>query len=505
MRVNLVQILRSHFFWLVIFFWSLRLTNLTTIPIYNDEAIYLDWGWRELHAPGHLFYSLYDAKPPLLMWLFGLAEMVIPNPLLAGRLVGVIFGFVTFLGIYLVARRLYDQFVACLAVLLYTVIPIFSFFDRQALMESAVGAVGVWIFYGLVRWQDSRSLIWAPVVGGVTGLGLFIKGSAVIFVVLAAGFLAWDLVHRRQVRQTLFFSYLAGLTAVIILLPLLSQGEFWRTLPSNTRFSLSGAEIASVPLLHWANNFWKNAQIVFWHLTPTLVVLTLVGLVHKQTKFPLLMYWLAGGIICQTLIIRSVVERYLVGYLPLSVVAAAAVFAAYRKINDRNFFPTGIFFLWPVAITAIQLVNPPGYFDLMGRFSRFAQREYIDGITSGYGINHAVAFFSEKARFGPIFVGVALNTGNPESAILITMSRNKNIRTGYFDGRLLGPESQGATCLKANLPVYFVSRTAELAWLDRFLVLDRQVVNPYNSNLIGIYRVDASCRGPSVDLSAIWY
>ena len=33
-----------------------RLSNLTLLPIFNDEAIYLDWGWRETHSAGNLYY-----------------------------------------------------------------------------------------------------------------------------------------------------------------------------------------------------------------------------------------------------------------------------------------------------------------------------------------------------------------------------------------------------------------------------------------------------------------
>ena len=49
---------------LTIFYFVFRLVNLTKLPIFNDEAIYLDWGWRETHRAGFLYYSLYDAKQP---------------------------------------------------------------------------------------------------------------------------------------------------------------------------------------------------------------------------------------------------------------------------------------------------------------------------------------------------------------------------------------------------------------------------------------------------------
>src|SRR5437868_2142427 len=85
---------------LLLIYVVVRLTRLTALPIFNDEAIYLDWAWRELHTPGLLFYSLYDAKQPLLMWLFGLAEILIKDQLFAGRIVSVLTGALTLWGIW---------------------------------------------------------------------------------------------------------------------------------------------------------------------------------------------------------------------------------------------------------------------------------------------------------------------------------------------------------------------------------------------------------------------
>jgi len=59
---------------IILFYFLLRLPKLTLIPIFNDEAIYLDWGWREIHGGASLFYSLYDGKQPLLMWVFGIVK-----------------------------------------------------------------------------------------------------------------------------------------------------------------------------------------------------------------------------------------------------------------------------------------------------------------------------------------------------------------------------------------------------------------------------------------------
>src|SRR3989344_4355335 len=136
---------------LSISYFLFRLVNLTKLPIFNDEAIYLDWGWRETHVPGYLYYSLYDAKQPLLMWLFGISQTIFPDPLFAGRLVLVIFGFLTLAGIYKISKKYFDKKTAIIACILYILVPIFVFYDRQVLMESAIGAIGIWSVYYLLK------------------------------------------------------------------------------------------------------------------------------------------------------------------------------------------------------------------------------------------------------------------------------------------------------------------------------------------------------------------
>jgi 4-amino-4-deoxy-L-arabinose transferase-like glycosyltransferase len=114
------------FFGLLLATFLIHLINITKLPIFNDESIYLDWAWTSWHIPGHAFDSLLDAKQPLMIWIFGLSEMIFADPLFAGRLVSVLFGLLTAIGIYLVTLRLFRNSVAhfalaTLAALLYLI------------------------------------------------------------------------------------------------------------------------------------------------------------------------------------------------------------------------------------------------------------------------------------------------------------------------------------------------------------------------------------------------
>lgn len=90
-------------FWLVAvvtsgWYFALRLPGLVSLPIFNDEATHLRQVQLIRRAPlQNAFLSLSDPKPPLPPWLLALGGGLSSDPLLAGRLVSVLLGFLTLL------------------------------------------------------------------------------------------------------------------------------------------------------------------------------------------------------------------------------------------------------------------------------------------------------------------------------------------------------------------------------------------------------------------------
>ncbi len=172
-----------------------RLLFISQLPLFNDESIYLNWGWKELHTPGALFYSLYDGKPPFLMWIFGIAESIISDPLLAGRLVAISGGLITMIGIYTLGKKYFSLHIAVISSLLYMAIPIFTTFDRLALMESAISACGVWSVYYLLKVLKGHHMKDAFILGLILGIGFSLNRtqqylSSVHF--SSWGFIYWE-------------------------------------------------------------------------------------------------------------------------------------------------------------------------------------------------------------------------------------------------------------------------------------------------------------------------
>ena len=253
---------------LLLVYFVVRLPNLTLLPIFNDEAIYLDWGWRETHIPGMLYYSLYDGKQPLLMWIFGVFQDFFPDPLFAGRLVSVLTGACSLVGIYLIAKMLFAKNVAYLSSLFYIVIPLFVFFDRQALMESAIATVGVFACYCAIKLWTTNAQRFAYALGIVLGVGFWIKSSVLIF--LAAFVILSGIVFWRSTQKARVIKHSAIVFAMVIAtIPLLLiNPDFWASFPRNAQYALTLAELARFPLVPWLQNVWANLVISFFYLTP---------------------------------------------------------------------------------------------------------------------------------------------------------------------------------------------------------------------------------------------
>ena len=119
----------------------IRVYNLTLLPVFVDEAIYVRWA-QVMRAESTLrFLPLSDGKQPLFMWLVIPFLKLFSDPLLAGRLVSVASGAATLVGIFLLSYALFkSKKVAIVAALIYAVSPFSFFFDRMALVDSLLSS-----------------------------------------------------------------------------------------------------------------------------------------------------------------------------------------------------------------------------------------------------------------------------------------------------------------------------------------------------------------------------
>lgn len=488
---------------LSLFYLLTRLINILKLPIFNDEAIYIDWGYRSLTTKGMLFYSLFDGKPPLMMWIFEIFHKFIPDPLLAGRMVSVMVGFLTLLGIYKLSEKYFGEKVARIAGLFYTIIPIFVFFDRQALMESSLCAIGVWSIYYFLELIGKPSIKSAIILGIIWGLGIFVKQSALIFV--AAQIVIFIGIHLKKRDGKFNVHFLLSLfVSQAVLLPLYFQKNFWASLSSASRFAMSFKEIFTFPINTWLTNLKGIFMIPFWYFSPFILLLSIYALFiakdgqQKRISF----YWLICFLI--VFIFSLVVNpRYLVPFLPLGIVLAAHALTSI-KIKKRFFSILLEVFLvlLPFSITTALIFSPVQYFGMLKKVTSYSQEsEYVSGWTSGYATKEAVSFVRKVSEQGPVVVGVRLDAGNPESAVFAYFNGSKIVLPVYFDSRIVNKEIMGYDCFSANYQFYFIARDDTLAGMDKFLTKIAVYPNPIGDRFVGVYTLKSDCKNNILNIT----
>lgn len=479
---------------LSVVYFLIRLINLTLLPVFIDESTYIDWGWRTTHVPGLFFFPLAFYKMPLIMWFFGLAQFVVSDPLLAGRLVGVLFGYLTFWGLFTLTKTVFNLHTAVISNILYLISPIFTFFDRQALMESALCAAGLWACYFLLRLVEKPKILWSALLGLSLGLGCLTKANGLIFVPAAFLIIYYSAWKNRADRYPLLSYSLFTITiSLLVMSPVLFQPLFWQTIHNVSDFTLTPRELLNFPIQTWLKNFLVHIEISFWYLTPLVFLVILLG----RKKIRVVTAWVILTLILDTLLVRNGYPRYLAPYLPPLLIFAAGWFSHQK---------TSLLFLFTIPcllITALLLFSPPAYFTLLSRLTKYSQSyDYYSGQNTGYQAMATVNYLYHNLPAVPVYVSVAANAGNPEQAVFNYLRRRPDTFIGYFDDKIF-TNLESISCFTSSVPVYFVARHNEQGNLYRFFSLVTTVKNPHNHDYNNIYTLKKPCTGTTVNLNRL--
>ncbi|MFI5265304.1 MAG: ArnT family glycosyltransferase [Candidatus Levyibacteriota bacterium] len=491
---------------LLFVYFSFTVFNLTALPIYNDESIYLDWSWSEIHIPGNLFMSLTDAKQPLLMWLFGISEKFFSDPLFAGRFVSVIIGATALVGVYVVSKKLCNSRVAFLASLLYIITPIFVFYNRQALMESSIASVGIWSFYFLLRLLNKPTYKTAVILGIIFGLGFFTKSSGLLFIAPALFLIITTLIKNKSVL--LFKSlFILALSFFITDFLLFIEPIFWQTFSTNSRYSLTVPEMVRFPVFLWLHNFSAAFQIGFVFITPLVFIAALIGLIvllrRRDKNSNLFLSYFVLSLTLEVFSARTLNQRYLDCFLLFLVIPAAFSMWLLWKAGGWKKALAVVIPIPSLVLSLFLVISPISYILETSKVSPYAETGYVYEQTSGFGIQEVVNYLKGKSRTQVILVGFALNSGNPENAIDVYMAENPHAFSFHMASAFF-PNLKKYQCLSSKYPVYFVSRYDQQAGLDGYLVQEKRFQHPYSNYWLSIYALKKNCKGNTLSLSDVY-
>lgn len=419
---------------------ALRLYNLGSIPIAGDESVYLRWAEIILHQK-QWFISLLDGKQPLSYWLYAFARVVWPgDPLFAARMVSVLAGVFSTLGIFAIGRRLAGDVAGLAAGLCYAVFPYALLYDRLAYTESLVNLAGVAIVYTAIALFDTPSGSWkrALLPGLALGLGFFIKSTAALFwffPVLAGLWLARE--NRRKLVASLAVMY-----GVAVVFPLLA----WAAAPRapmmqthslvfhQTSFFVAPHEFLRNPLVVAPANVRLLGEYLRTYLTVPLGLATIGAVLYlgyKRSAGALAVFsasWVP--LVVQVFLLQKMFPtRYPFPHVwPCFVVVGMAA-AALPWPKPRAWKAAGAVLLaatvlGPAATKAVCIARAPRE----SLYLEDSQTFLGSGPAAGFGIREATEWLLAEATKGPLVVFTDPIWGPPADAMFAYLNERNGIR-----------------------------------------------------------------------------
>lgn len=449
-----------------VFYFILRLTNLKSLPIFTDEAIYIRWSQIGVVDASWRFISLTDGKQPLFTWFVMAALRFIHDPLVAGRLVSVGAGFFTMIGMYFLGREIFGRKrIGILASLLYLISPFALMYDRLAIYDSMVGAFSVWNLYIAILLVKHVRLDLALIFGLSLGVGMLNKTSAFFSLYLVPGtLLIFD--RSRKARLTRFSRWIL----LVLLAALLSQAVygilrlspyFYIVAQKNTIFVYPFREWIQHP---FTNLYWNLHGLFDWvisYMTIPLFIAALVSFIadrKQQAEKFLLLGWWFFPFFALALFGKVLYPRFILFMtMPLYVLAAYTIDRIIIRVKNRT--------LLAVLIVLLVYGNISMSWGILtdikhARLPKSEIGQYVNEWPSGWGVAEIVGILETKARSEKVAVYTEGTFGLLPYALEIYLHNNPNIEIhGVWPPPLLLPEDIRASAAQKN--TYYITNLTQ--------------------------------------------
>lgn len=448
-----------------------RFSGLLAFPIFNDEAIYIQYA--QLMAADFSqfkFVSIdnvfHDWKPPLQYWLGSIIIDWFDNPLLSVRFLSAVFWLFGGLGIYFLAAGLWTKKEGLLAALFYFLNPSVFFYGGQFIAEVYVWTIAIWLFVclaGLLR-RPAAALRAGLIVGGAAA-------GAALLLAKQAGFLyfylawLWPLFFKffpssptggrraaadsGQWRRNSLTAWAVLAGGFIIYKLVIPAKLFFLESQYTGRWSFSLKELLSWPAEAWSANLRLVWDLFIHYYSPAVLVLAAVfsvWAVWRRNREDILisaMFWLASLAVVFGL--RGFNE-YIYGTAVIVFLAAilgrsASVLASWRPAFGWRFlFALGaaffcfILIFWVLQIYLLK-TNPAGYLD---RGTAWLRGNNLLSWANGFNVPILVEMLRQQPDPSVAFVDP--QWGNPGTALQIFQKYYPQVRIGVISPDLLQPE-----------------------------------------------------------------
>lgn len=422
------------------FYFLTRLFNLSHLPIFTDEAIYIRWSQIAQNDAAWRFISLTDGKQPSFVWLNMLTLGLFEDPLTAGRMVSVFAGFGTLFGVFALTQILFNnKKLSLLASFLYLIFPFALVYDRLAIYDSLVSLFFVWsLFFGVMLVKKSRLDV-ALFLGFILGGAVLTKSSGFLSIYLSPLFLLLVSFQKKGLykRFVRVISLLLTSFAIAYLMYSIQRlSPFYHIIEQkNATFVYPVSEWIRHPIEYLVSNLRGMVDWLTVYMSiPMLVLATSSFFLSKEKYFlekSFLLLWFMGPFLGLAVFGKLVYPRFIFFMtIPLLILSAySLMYLADRVKNVYLKIVVIIFFITPFIYADIKILtdfkNAP--------IPRIDLEQFINGWPAGGGVEESMEFFEEEARNKKIVIATEGTFGLMPYSYEIFLGNNPNIEVkGYW-------------------------------------------------------------------------
>lgn len=411
-----------------------RLFNLTALPIFTDEAIYIRWSQIGAQDASWRFISLTDGKQPFFTWVVMLLMRIVQgDPLFVGRLASVVSGIVSLIGIWVVAYELFgNKRVAFLSALMYVISPFMLWYDRMALYDSWVNAFFLWSLYLSLRLARNPRLDTALLLGMSLGCGMLNKSSGFLSLyLLPFTLILFDWKKTDRAKRLMTWVYFSALAAVLsqILYSILRLSPFFYIVGQKDHvFLFTASEWLNQPFRFFEGNLRGMFDWVSHYMTIPIIIASFLSLFFIDKKIRerivLLLYWLLPFVALANFA-KVLYPRFVMFMtIPLYLLAADFIIRYYAKIKRPLLMSVlALIVFVPSIVVSYKIITDP----LHAPIPKSDRLQYIDDWPSGWGVPEVVSYLRVQSQFQAISVFTEGTFGLFPYALEIYLVDNKNI------------------------------------------------------------------------------
>ncbi len=503
-------------FWIIlgVFYCITHLLNLTGLPVFADESIYIRWSQLIMDEPlRYLFFALNDGKTPFFIWLLVPFQYLFENQLFAARFVSVAIGLFQILATVLVVRKLSgSQISQRIAAILVVILPFWYLHHRMALMDGLLTVFLTFALWGTLHCIDTskcKPWFWIGVTAVSIGAAFWTKLPAV----LALPALSLFIFQSNQIRLKELFPRIISLgiamsVGIVLFAVMRISPAFGQLFARGSDFLYPISDVLFGGV--WRQTL-PNIPTYFSYLSAYLslgvlvLLITGVSLQHPHRKSVILLTLAGFAFIIPIAIFGKVVyPRYMLPaalfFTPAAALTLESLLAVIplRKKSGVPLHLYIVFCLLSVGLTSgnfmlRNLANPDAT-----QFVKSDKVQYLTEWSSGHGIKETTELIQEEAQDTTIAVATEGYFGTLPDGILLYLHA-KSVENLWVEG--IGQPVTG-------IPQSFIDRAKEYkkSWLvvnsHRMKIslpptkLLREYCRPYNGPCLQVWDITDYVSNP---------